>query len=746
MPRTRKTTPIDNPSPNVPQGSFKGGVKNIGVTTRHVDPVKATIVSQMERNKVAMLGRAGRGAGTRTAGMMMDSLPIENSLIGTSTLSTYQSSYAQGLNQVGGLRDIPPYFIMMNEQNGGILYWPVTLKEKYEWYRYWQRTDAYCGRALELLSDLPMSKLSLNMPKMEGKPKELKKKIHGFFTGMCDKLNLFQTLQAILFEYNMIGNCYLFHEWNPKLKMWDRVVMLPPEEVSIFQYPFSENARVEYRPQRLMTLIEATKNAPDEMMSDLHRQIIKSVPEEIVNMIREEGCIVMDSDPSTGSFVHHLARRRSPYLDLGASVLERVLVPMLMKENFRYTQLGLATRNMTPKNKISAPGLTDEQLGDLRLQFDLSYLDPDFAIITNYDWDWQQVGADQRLLDLQAEYEMIENHVFAGLGVTRELLTGEGTYTGNKITVEILNTVFLLTREILQNYVEKALFRPVAEAHGWYDTDEFGIKTYFYPKLGFNRLSIRDNQEVFDSLFQLYQKGSMPIDIIYELFNLNTDEIHERIYNDLFTVKDATFNRVLEEVNVEVGRGLVEKTDILPRVAKYLHLNMAQPPEGEGGAEGGGDGGGGFDLGQGASDEQAPAEEAPAEVAPEQPAAASATEETKLPDSSEVEPKQVEEVAQSISEGLDENATDEDIGKAVDKVLNTKQEEVDKEQEDAKNGLESQAEDAAETITKELGEDATDEDIEKVVDKILEETNQEKKPGKKKEDKPEDTKPEEKAE
>ena len=466
-------------------------------------------------------------------------------------------------------------------------------------------TDAYVGRAMELLSDLPMSKMTLRMPKLKSKRKQ--EEVQEYYEHMCDRINLFNVLQQILWEWNSIGNCFAFHEWSEKDKMWSKIVILPPEEVQCFTYPFSDNARVEYRPQKLIDIIKAADNKQG-MGDDIAEQIISSVPEDVKKMIIDEDCIVLDSNPmaggNVGSFVEHFARRRSPYMDLGVSVLERVLVPMLVKENFRYTQLAMATRNMTPKNKISAPGLTQPELDDLRTQIDLSYMDPDYSIVTNYEWDWEQIGAEGRILDLQGEYEMLENQVFAALGVTRELLTGEGTYSGNRITVEILNTVFLLTREMLQKYVEKSLFEPVAEAHEWYEKDRNGIKHYYYPRLSFNRLSIRDNQEVFENLFQLYQKGSLPISTIYELYNLDNDSIHEELKDTLFTVQDSTFNRAIEEINSEAGRALAERSDAVDQIGKYLGFKV-KPAEGEGDF-GGGDFGGEF--GGGFGDEEAPAE------------------------------------------------------------------------------------------------------------------------------------------
>jgi len=269
-----------------------------------------------------------------------------------------------------------------------------------------------------------------------------------------------------------------------------------------------------------------------------------------------------------------------------------------MKEHYKYTQLSLAMRNMTPKNKIAAENITPPQLDELREQVDLSSLDPDYTVMTNYSWEWEQIGAENRLLDLQREYEVIENQLFAGLGVTRELLTGDSHYSGSRINVEIMNTRYMLIREIIKGYVEESLFRPMAVANDWYELDENGEKQYIYPTLGFHRITIRDNQEVFDTLFQLYQKGSLPVDLLYEVLNIDSDEIHATLAHDLFTIKDAMFNDVVRQASGDVGTFLTENTDLNDRVAKYLNLKVT------GGGEEDADMGGGF----GGDEDAAPVE------------------------------------------------------------------------------------------------------------------------------------------
>jgi hypothetical protein len=162
-----------------------------------------------------------------------------------------------------------------------------------------------------------MSKLSLNMPKVGGKlTKELREEILRFFVYQLELLDAFSLLQSILWEWNMIGNVFIFHEWDEDKKMWVRAVMLPPEEVFVFQYPFSEKRRVEYKPQRLISIIKSggrdmSINGPDTASqvpgidqecnrADMDEKILSNIPNELVEMVQREGCIVMDSDPMTG--------------------------------------------------------------------------------------------------------------------------------------------------------------------------------------------------------------------------------------------------------------------------------------------------------------------------------------------------------------------------------------------------------------------------------------------------------------
>ncbi|MBP5458822.1 MAG: hypothetical protein J6Y62_01410, partial [Clostridia bacterium] len=454
------------------------------------------------------------------------------------------------------------------------------------------RKDPVVKRAVEFHTDLPMSKLILRMPKMDDKDRA--EKIKKRYEKMVKDIKLFDRLHSILFEMNVIGNCFLFVDYDERKRQWGKLIILPQEEVNIAQYPMSDISRVEYRPEQLKTILNKTSvdisseaayhDSIARLPDRADRMMLENVPYRIArDLLGEEGCIVLDTDPYSGegghkigSFVYHFAEKRHAYYDLGVSPLECIIEPILMKMFMNNTQLSLLSRNMTPRNKVSAPDITPDQLDDLREQMDMSMLNPDYSIITNYDWNWELIGANERLIDLGREYQELNEQFYAGLGLTKEMITGEGLHSGSKINVELLNTRYMFKREILIDFVENCLFEPMAEENGWYDEDDEGNKTYYYPRLSFSRLSIRDNEQVFDSLFQLYQKGSLPASVIYELFNLDADEIQEMLKKDEFTPMDAVYNDMKRGVYDRVAEKIAETTDIADQI-----INNMTGPNGE---------------------------------------------------------------------------------------------------------------------------------------------------------------------
>jgi hypothetical protein len=267
----------------------------------------------------------------------------------------------------------------------------------------------------------------------------------------------------------------------------------------------------------------------------------------------------------------------------GGVITHNCLRTLIFRDKVRQSLTSIASRHMTPYRVIYAEDMNAEQTEDLREQVDLALQDPDFSIIANYQINWEEMGADQRLPDWSWVYDFTDRQMYAGLGVTESLLSGESSYSGDRINLEVINTRFMLMRETLQELVENQFFAPMCARMGFVEEDEDGNLQVIVPHLSFTRLSFRDNTETFDALMNLYQKGSLDVDTIYEHLNLDPVTIREKLRSDVGTIQDSAFNEILRGLYTRVGDALAENSDFTQKIAEYLGLKYEKPKaEGEG--------------------------------------------------------------------------------------------------------------------------------------------------------------------
>jgi len=453
---------------------------------------------------------------------------------------------------------------------------PQSLREKREWFRFYYDTDPLVGQAIDFLTEIPLSKVRLSKPRAESK--DLADKSYAFFDQMCSRLRLFKKLLEITHLYWIDGNVFIFAEDDEKegedYQGWMKLIVLEADQVNVETYSFTDSVELEFIPT------EEDRNTVRNMDTDpLARKRAEKMPQEIIDRIREGQNLPLDTDPNTGSFCYHLARSRRPREKLGTSILERCLRVLLYRDKLRQAQTSIASRNMTPKRVVWGEQLDEMQVDELREQVDLALMDPDFSIVANYQVNWEEYGSNDRLLDLSNEYDITDRQLMTGLGVTMEMLTGEGTYTGNRLSLEVMNTRFLLFREILQEYVEEYIFKPIAIRKGFVEKDQWGYEHAVYPKLSFNRLALRDNQDTFDALFNLYQKGSLTIDFILDLFNIDAVEVEEKLLRDVGTLSDPQSNELLRGAYSALSDKVANETDLFQRIIDHLGLTYQEPPE-----------------------------------------------------------------------------------------------------------------------------------------------------------------------
>ena len=349
-------------------------------------------------------------------------------------------------------------------------------------------------------------------------------------------------------------------------KGWTSVRVLPPEQVKMESFNFTDERLFELIPDsKTKAVIEKYQQGDPEA-----KRIVESMPPKVVKAVVEGSNIPLNTDPMAGSYIYCLLNRKSDYDPQGRSILERCMRILVYRDKLRQAQTSIASRHMTPIRIVYGEDLDAGDVDALRDQVDMALQDPDYSIIANFQVNWEEMGADQRLLDLGSEYDLTDRQLYAGLGVTEGLLSGESSYAGDRINLEVINTRYMLLREQLQDLVENHFFRPMCARMGFVEEDEDGEEHVIVPTLSFTRLALRDNRDTFDALYNLYTKGSLDVDTILELLNLDPVAVRERIERDLFTVNDPTFNEVLRGIYGDAGRAIAENSDASEKIAKVL--------------------------------------------------------------------------------------------------------------------------------------------------------------------------------
>lgn len=503
---------------------------------------------------------------------------------------------------------------------------PQSVQERREVYRKIYESDAVVAQSIDLHTELPLSKIRLAAPKPYRAPKGFKspseygKYILNFFQKMCDRVDLLEVLLMAVHHYwldgvapifaedsqvdvpeelgfediQVVKEDYIDEDGNPgqrevkvgierpdredlelayfqrHYKGWERLIVLPIEQLNITTYSFTNKCRVELIPNSQdKALIEQAK-----LGDPISQEMVEEIPEEVRDYIEQGQPIPLGTDPDEGSFVYLLQGRRSAGSRLGRSILDRCLNDLLYREKLRQAQTQIASRAMTPKRIVWAEGLSEIDTDDLRAQVDLALMDPDYSIVTNYEVRWEEMGARDRLLDIQTEYEYVDRRLYAGLGVTEGLLSGESMYSGDRLNLEIINNRYILLRERLQKYVHEFLFKPVARRKGFVEIDEWGDEVVLIPTLSFTRLPLRDSQDIYDQIFNLYSKGSIPVDYLLDLLNIDAEDARAKLERDMFTVNDATFNEVVRGLYSSVSQPLADKTNLMEKLAEYMGLEI----------------------------------------------------------------------------------------------------------------------------------------------------------------------------
>lgn len=331
--------------------------------------------------------------------------------------------------------------------------------EKLLLYRKFYRLDPFVAAAIDMHSELPLSRIKINPPEIEEDP-DLAQFIMFFYENMINSIRLFPSLLQIGHHYWLDGYAVVWTEYNEDLRMWDSITVLDPLVVDVRIDPLTKK----------QSIFLIANN--DDLLEDFRNMQREGfVAGGVVKDLESDGEFELPSDPYTneGSFAICIGRKTSPIGDeAGISLVERNLRSLIRAEYLWAAQEAQVRRSLKNKDVWVIENGGVDQAEDFRYQLWLATFDPQYEIVTTYNVTNEKYKGDENLLDLAQEYEHNEDLMMTGFGLTKSLVQRESEYSGERISLEIINTKFFLFREMIQDLVEEYWFKPIAYKNGFF--------------------------------------------------------------------------------------------------------------------------------------------------------------------------------------------------------------------------------------------------------------------------------------
>jgi very-short-patch-repair endonuclease len=397
---------------------------------------------------------------------------------------------------------------------------PSKRKEIYQWCRFYYENEPKVATAVEFYSRFP-----INGYEHECQNRYVKR----FYDRLKERLKLERWLRIISHEVHLLGDCFPFAEIacshcngtgavNGQPCEHDggdfkRLVILNPEYTEVYSDPMSPEQIIAYIPSEELRNLILKKGPGYDKFS-----------KEIRNMIAAGAPIPLDNRN-----VDHIKYMDNGYNRYGIGMIRRLFPILAYKTKLMTAQWIVAERLILPI-KIAKVG-SDERpasahdLAQVQAQLAQTANDPNLTLVTHHAFELDWFGAAGKVLQLSNEFDLINDEVLDGLGINKALLNGEGpTYSNAAIGVEVMIDKLDTWRKELAEWIENKIYLPVARMKGFVEKNEWGEMEYVYPKIKWNIMHLRDQQQYRQFILQLHEKGLISSQRVLETFDIDYDE------------------------------------------------------------------------------------------------------------------------------------------------------------------------------------------------------------------------------
>jgi hypothetical protein len=431
------------------------------------------------------------------------------------------------------------------------IYLPKNSKQRNRWNRWFYDHDELVGAVFDLHAELPHSRAEVEVD-----DPVIKQTTEDCFTDT----KFFSHLPLIDLEYMKIGEVFIHTTWSDDKGYWDNIIIHNPDYIDVKFSPLvDQGCVIELKPdEELRSLVHSTK--PED------QRLKKRLPKDVVRRVLTGRNILLDDMNVT-----HIARRSNPYDERGTSILLRLYRLLMYEDKLREAQITIADNFIYPLKIFK---LGDPQKGwipneshsrALSQMLQQANFDPNFSLIYHYGIDVQYVTVADKVMKLEKEWSEINEKKMIALGVSKQFLNAETTYSSANVGLQTQLSRYQAKRDLFEgNWIKPKFLRGLAKKNEWYRRDSREIlgkyrvnrsaeeneQRLIIPDLVWRKkLMMRDDQQFLQFLHNVYSQGKGPVSPITLLMAMGLDAEDE--------LKKKQRVKELEEI---VGQRLITPT------------------------------------------------------------------------------------------------------------------------------------------------------------------------------------------
>lgn len=369
------------------------------------------------------------------------------------------------------------------------------------------------------------------------------RKIKKYFDKLKKRLELPKWLRLMSHEIHLLGDCFPFIEVSCPIcggagRTGDeiceheggtlrRIVLLNPDYIEVYTSPMNPDPLISLRPdEELTNMVQRKSPGYDRLTPQVRAMIASGRP-----------------IPLDNRSISHLKYGESGYARFGIGMVRRLFPILSYKTKLMVAQWIVAERLIVPI-KIVKVGSDERPAGPadiaaVQAQLAQTSNDPNLTIVTHHAFEIDFIGAAGKVLTLSTEFEFINQEILDGMMINNALLNGEGPNFGNAaVGIEAMIERLETFRREVANWIEQKIYLPEAKRQGFIDedaaddddTENKGDEEteYIYPKIKWNSMHLRDQQQFRTFVLQLYEKGLLSAQTVLEAFDFNPDQEIER--------------------------------------------------------------------------------------------------------------------------------------------------------------------------------------------------------------------------